>query len=207
MTETLEKTLEKVSEEVNESKEKWQEEVYKEMQEQIQTEEVARIIATTVTKIKEENGPLSRFLRDFINAKAETEEQEKNLLLGMAQGIVSYMYFQEISRIAAERESAKFIIKNLTLCGTMVKAVKGEQIALTVIPPKLIDKEKLDTNEKIVEFAKKLPPFQEFETLEGVEFKILTDEEMQKELDFIKEKMSAQEEVEETNEEAKECQK
>ena len=30
---------------------------------------------------------------------------------------------------------------------------------------------------------------------------------MQKELDFIKEKMSAQEEVEETNEEAKECQK
>ena len=205
MTETLEKEQEQTQEtEKEQAKVKnFNDEIFKKLNEELLTEEVAKMIAETVTQTYDADDPLSRFFNDYINTKAETEEQEKNLRLGIAVGIVSYMAYREIIDFIDKRELANHIVRHLKVEGTMIKAVRGEQTAITLIPPSLVVDNKLDTDEKLIEFAKGLPPFENFKTFDGVEFKILTDEEMQKELNFLKEKMCGEnEEVEE----AEECQ-
>ena len=205
MTETLEKEQEQTQETEQEQAEvkNFNEEIYKKLNKELLTEEVAKVIAETVTQTYDADDPLSRFLNDYINTKAETEEQEKNLRLGMAVGIVSYMVYREIIDFIDKREFTKHVVGHLKVEGTMIKAVRGEQTAITIIPPQTIKDMDLDTDEKLIEFAKGLPPFENFKTFDGVEFKILTDEEMQKELNFLKEKMCVEnEEVEE----AEECQ-
>ena len=193
MTETLEKegTVEQ-EQDLAEIKAK-QDEIYKKLNEELLTEEVAEMIAETVTHTYDTDDPLSRFLNDYVNTKATTEEQEKNLRLGMAVGIIAYMAMKEILDFLQKRDCARHIMNHLKVEGTMITATHGDKRAVTVLPPALIEEQKLDSDEKLIEFSKGLPPFSEFENLEGVEFKILTDDEMREELSHLKEKLLSEE--------------
>ena len=197
MTETLEKegTVEQ-EQDLAEIKAK-QDEIYKKLNEELLTEEVAEMITETVTHTYDTDDPLSRFLNDYVNTKATTEEQEKNLRLGMAVGIIAYMAMKEILDFLQKRDCARHIMNHLEVKGTMITATHGDKKAVTVLPPELIKDQNLDSDEKLIEFAKDLPPFIEFKNLEGVEFKVLTDDEMREELSHLKEKILADEVEEE----------
>ena len=115
MTETLEKE-QKQTQETEKEKAKvknFNDEIFKKLNEELLTEEVAKMIAETVTQTYDADDPLSRFFNDYINTKAETEEQEKNLRLGIAVGIVGYMAYREIIDFIDKRELAKHIVGHL----------------------------------------------------------------------------------------------
>ena len=197
MTETLEKEGTVEQEQDLEAIKAKQDEIYKRLNEELLTEEVAEMIAETVTHTYDTEDPLSRFLNDYVNTKATTEEQEKNLRLGMAVGIIAYMAMKEILDFLQKRDCARHIVNHLKIEGTMISATQGDKRAVTVLPPALIKDQNLDNDEKLIEFAKGLPPFCEFDNFDDVEFKILTEDEMREELSHLKEKMLADEVEEE----------
>lgn len=203
MTETLEKE-EKKEESLKEIFTKLDgccpinDEIYNQLKKDFLKEETAKLIADMVEELpKLKSEPLSRIFQEYVETKSKTDTEAKTLWLGISLGICGYMAYEASKYFLAKKALALHHIQTFdTKDYVGVRAVEGEQTGISVIPKITIEQNNLDTDEKIIEFAKDLPNFEE---IKNPTFTVIRDEELEKEISFLREKMNntKQEEKEE----------
>lgn len=134
--------------------------------------------------------PTLTLLKNYADNKAQTEETKELLLETIAYSIFVYM----ASRIAMDdiekRLTALSHLEKVTSKDyLMVKSQVGDKTAVQIFPKIFLEKEKLENDEAIIEFVKKLPNFSK-EEKEG-SFTILRDEDFDRE--YVKSKEMATE--------------
>ena len=132
--------------------------------------------------------PLIRVLSTIIDKEADTQEAKTKLWEMMISAISLYMAFEDIRKKEYKKCFAKQLIKDIGTDDYIgVKSVKDKKVACAVIPKNVISENNLDTDEKIIEFAKTMP--NQFDSMQDGTFSVLTKDELESELNNLREKI------------------
>lgn len=178
---------------------------YAKMKEFLEKDDTRVVIVEHLNQINEATDALSRILSDYLNQNALSDEERKKLLDCMAFSLAAYMTKQVITETIDKEINKQCLAKAAFDCIDIekcigVKATNGEKVGVAIIPKELI-KDKND--EEIIEFAKTMPNFQEYD-LKDAQFEILRGEELKN--DFSKAQEIVINEVTRTTED-EQCQK
>lgn len=160
--------------------------MYDELKSFINSEEGKQGLNLIVEQTKNQDDPLSRLLTEYVEENADNYNLDQKELWGIIAFAISlYISFNCIQEKFNKQCFANAVIKEINIDDYVgVIAKKGKETGVAIIPKLMIEENKLDTDEKIINFAKSMP--NEFQNMQDAEFKIMSKEELEQQLNFIK---------------------
>lgn len=160
--------------------------MYDELKNFISSEEGKQGINLIIEQTKKQDDPLSRLLTEYVEENADDYNLDrKELWEIVAFAISAFISFNCIQENHKKQCFANAVIQEINPDNYVgVIAKQGEKTGVAIIPKQMLEENKIDTEEKIINFAKSMP--NEFEDMQDAEFKIMNKEELEQQLNFVK---------------------
>lgn len=160
--------------------------MYDELKSFINSEEGKQGIDFIVEQTKNQDDPLSRLLTEYVEKNADSYNlDQKELWKIIAFAISTFISFNCMQEKYEKQCFANAVIQEISPENHVgVIAQKGKETGVAVIPKQIVEENKLDTDEKIINFAKSMP--NDFAKMQDAEFKVMSKEELEQQLNFVK---------------------